>query len=511
MRRLLTSVAAVALCVGGVVVPGSASAATPPPPRPEPCPATQLPLGADASVPGAPRLALPPVGDTLLGDELATPGLLVPPGVPAPPAVRATSWLVADLETGQVPASCNAHVPFAPASTLKVLTALALLPGLDPAAVHTAGRASAQVGGSRAGVVARSQYTVDDLAHGLMLASGNDAAVALGELVGPDAALARMTQTARDLGAVSTVPHTLNGLDAPGQVSTAHDLAVLARAALDEPRVAGPASTVRYTFPAAGRVGDPARGSFQIQTSSRLLRNYPGATGLKSGYTRAAGGSYVGTAERDGRRYVATVMRSQDSSWRLSAQLLDWAFATGGAGGAVGGLAVAGLPEASRARGEDAGDQGALPGPSTPGVAPDGPSAAASADPGAGDGPGDELGGVSGDGDGPGAGDEAGAGDQESEAASTADPLDAITGAAGSPAEVSGASTSDRQVLVLAMVLLAAVAAPVVGVLLRRRAARRSHPPSTPTTGPRAAPTPRRLSRRGRGCGRRRPRPGRPR
>jgi len=459
VRRLLTSVAAAALCVGGVVLPGTALAAPPAPARPESCPATQLPLGPGTLEPGVPRAALPPVGEVLRRDELATPGLLVPVGVAAPPAVPATSWLVADLDTGAVLASCNAHVPFAPASTLKVLTALALLPGLDPAAVHTAGPASAEVGGSRVGVVEGSEYTVDDLAHGLMLSSGNDAAVALGELVGPDVALARMTETARGLGAVSTVPRTTNGLDAPGQVSTAHDLAVLARAALAEPRVAGPASTVRHVFPAAGRVGDPGRGSYEIQTSSRLLRAYDGATGLKSGFTRAAGGSYVGTAERDGRRYVATVMRSQGSAWRHSAQLLDWAFATGGAGDAVGALAVAGyLPQASRARAADAGDQGAVPSPTSGTRAPDvGSGAPTSTDPAVPGAPGQMP-------------------EEDAAPAATTDPLAAITGGGrasatdGTQAVTAAGPGTVAQLAVLSVALLGA--AGVAAVVRRRRGTR---------------------------------------
>lgn len=461
-RLVAAAVAAVALGVGGAVLPGAglpaapgAVASTVPPPVVEPCPATQLPLGDAALDPAAPRAPLPPPGDAVTGDELVEPGLLVPAGVPAPPPVPATSWLVADLDTGEVLAACNAHVPFAPASTIKVLTALALLPGLDPATVHTAGPASAQAVGSRVGLVEGSEYTVEDLAHGLMLSSGNDAAVALGELVGPQVALDRMTQVARAVGAWSTVPLTTNGLDADGQVSTAHDLAVLARAALAEPRVAGPASTVRYDFPASGAVGDPARGTYEIQTSSRLLRNYDGATGLKSGFTRAAGGSYVGTAERDGRRYVATVMRAQNSAWRQSATLLDWAFATGGAGGSVGTLAVPGaLPEASRSREEGADGPSSAPS-QVPSEVPSQVPSTSPVDPDAG-------------------GDEDGA-----DAAPTADPLAAITGGRSAPdatpTSATGASVGPSSGLLVQLGVLAAVlalAAAAAAVTARRRRGR---------------------------------------
>ncbi|WP_380167331.1 D-alanyl-D-alanine carboxypeptidase family protein [Jannaschia sp. R86511] len=458
VSRLLACAAAVALGVGGVVLPAAAApgagpalvpvTATAPPAQP--CPDRQLPLGPGALEPDAPRAALPEASEAVRGDELAAPGLLVPAGAPAPPAVTATAWLVADLDSGEVLAACNAHLPFAPASTIKVLTALALLPGLDPATVHTAGPASAAAIGSRVGLVQGSQYTVDDLAHGLMLSSGNDAAVALGEVAGgQEVALGRMTQVARGVGAWSTVPRTTNGLDAPGQFSTPHDLAVLARAALAEPRVAGPAATVRYDFPASGRVGDPDRETYEIQTSSRLLRNYDGATGLKSGFTRASGGSYVGTAERDGRRYVATVMRSQGSAWRHSADLLDWAFATGGQAGTVGTLAQPGQAPEDASRSRD-GAGGAV-GDALPSGAPSGEAAPAP----------------------PSAGAPASAAPEPSPAPTT-DPLAAITGPGDRPRDAGAAAPGPGpQLLALGVLVVAAVAAAVV---VRGRRARGGRP-----------------------------------
>ena len=363
---LLTAAAALSACAAPAI-------AAPVPTPEQSCPASLVEL---PSAPGS-AAALPAPVPRLPADPLADPGLLVdvPPGTAEPPALPAGAWLVADLDTGEVLAACNADVPLAPASTLKVLTALALLPGLPADLVYAAGEATGQVEGSRAGIVVGSQYSRDHLAHGLWLSSGNDAAVALGELAGgQEAAVEDMNRTAARLGARSTVARNTSGLDAPGQVTTAHDLAVLGRAALRDPLVAGLAGTARYDFPAAGALDDPGRGSFEIQSTSRLARSYAGGTGLKNGYTRAAGGAYVGTADRDGRRYVATVLRSQGQPWEHARDLLDWAYATGTAATPVAVLSGPELPAALVARGAAPAPAPGPPLPST--VPPAGPAAA---------------------------------------------------------------------------------------------------------------------------------------
>ena len=111
-------------------------------------------------------------------DPLAAPGVVVH-GAAAPPTVLAKAWVVVDAETGDVLAAKNAHLRLPPASTLKTLTAITLLPRLSPDDEYRVQWADAHVAGSAVGLVPGSRYTVDELFYGLMLPSGNDAARAL--------------------------------------------------------------------------------------------------------------------------------------------------------------------------------------------------------------------------------------------------------------------------------------------------------------------------------------------
>lgn len=306
---------------------------------------TAAPLPAPTSETGGPRLV-----DSGLQFDGAS-------GVPAPPVDRVTAWIVADLDTGAVVAACNAHIPLAPASTLKVLTALALFDRVPFDTPYVATEAAAGVDGSRAGLVPGLTYDGEDLWYGLLLGSGNDCAVALAELTGgPLAAADELNRTAGDLGALDTRAVNTSGLDAPGQVSSAYDLALLGRAALADPALGPILATTAYDLPGA-LIGEPdgttvpptpgvegERATFQIQNHNRLLRNYDGATGVKNGWTSAAGGSFIGSAERDGRRYVVALLRADISTWRTSAALLDWAFTHGDELEPVGEL-VAGRPD----------------------------------------------------------------------------------------------------------------------------------------------------------------------
>ena len=308
------------------------------------------------------------------GAALAQPGVqvLLPANVPRPPALRATAWLVADLSTGAVLASCNAHVPLAPASTLKILTAVTLHPRISPATRYVARPPDAAVDGTKVGLSPGSVYTVDDLWHGLLMGSGNDAANAIATLAGgTPAAAEEMTRTARSLGAMDTVVRNTSGLDAPGQVSSAYDLAVIGRALLRDPALAALVRTKTYAFPAGGTaLSRGARRTYQIQNHDLLLFHYAGATGIKNGYTRAAGASFVGSATRGGHSYVAAVLRADNDSWRMAAQLLDWAFAQGSRAAPVGvlgqlrvaGTAGAGAPGAPGTTATGAGTSGAADG-----------------------------------------------------------------------------------------------------------------------------------------------------
>jgi D-alanyl-D-alanine carboxypeptidase (penicillin-binding protein 5/6) len=275
-------------------------------------------------------------GKALIGTSVLTD---LPAGVPKPKSPEAASWLIADLDTRSVLAGRRVHVPLAPASTLKIFTALALAPKLDPAKVYTGRDADAAIDGTKVGIDPGSTYTVDDLLHGMLMSSGNDCANALGTLVGGTAkATTLMQEQAVALGAFDTAAHNTSGLDAKGQVSSAYDLALAGSAALQNKQLATIMKTTAYKFPGIGKSLGKKRKRFETQNHNRLLRNYTGSIGVKNGYTVAARGSFVGAATRHGHTYLVVVMRSEGSTWHQAADLLDWAFAHGKRARPVGTL-----------------------------------------------------------------------------------------------------------------------------------------------------------------------------
>ncbi|GAB3678537.1 D-alanyl-D-alanine carboxypeptidase family protein [Angustibacter aerolatus] len=284
--------------------------------------------------PSAPAVPVPG------GAALARGGVVtdLPAGVPAPPGLAAASWLVADLGTGDVLAAKGAHAQHLPASTLKSLTALTLLPQLDPSTVVQV-QPSDVVDGSLVGIAPGSSYTVQQLFEGMMLASGNDAATALARAAGGvDLTAARMQAEATELGARDTVVRNPSGLDAKGQVTSAYDLALVARAGMRLPAFRSLVATRHVDFPGKKAKRGKRRPTYQIQNHNRLLANYDGAIGVKNGYTEAARWTVVGAATRGGRTYVVTALRRTDGSWRPQAKLLDWAFAHGRQARPVGRL-----------------------------------------------------------------------------------------------------------------------------------------------------------------------------
>ena len=244
------------------------------------------------------------------------------------PRLSAASFVLADLNTGEVLAARDPHGRHRPASTLKVLTALTLLPELDPAIVYTAVFDDANVDGSKVGVVPDATYMVHNLFEGLFLMSGNDAANALANAGGGVAqTVAAMNTTAGELGANDTTAVNPSGLDADGQFTSAYDLALFARAALERADFRAYATTVKSDFPGKMPRKNKRRKTFEIWTQNKLVLNYDGAIGVKNGWTTKARGTFVGAATRGGRSLVAVVMRTKPPSWEESAALLDWGFA----------------------------------------------------------------------------------------------------------------------------------------------------------------------------------------
>jgi serine-type D-Ala-D-Ala carboxypeptidase (penicillin-binding protein 5/6) len=238
------------------------------------------------------------------------------------PRASATTWLLADLDTGNVLAARGAHVQRPPASTLKTLTAVALMPRLDRDARRTAEDRDVRVDGGATGMVVGGTYSVNDMWHGLLLDSGNDTALGLANWYtgDPDDALALMQQSAERLRATNTVVRNPHGLDADGQVSSVYDMALIARAAMALPYFREVTLARTHQFPTP-------TGEFQIQNENRLLSRYKGTIGGKTGYTRTAGQTYWGAVERDGRTLIVVMFGISGRIDRAAAELLDWGFA----------------------------------------------------------------------------------------------------------------------------------------------------------------------------------------
>jgi D-alanyl-D-alanine carboxypeptidase (penicillin-binding protein 5/6) len=269
-----------------------------------------------------------PVG----GDALGSHGLVRPDGVQAPPDSKATSYVIADVETGQVLAAKDAHGRYLPASTLKTLTALTLIPKLDMNRKIRPSQNACNQEGTAVGLSVKTTYKIDDLFRALLMSSGNDAAMALAETNGGvPKTMNDMNTEAKRLQAYDTVAKTPSGLDKPGQSSSAYDLALIARAGLANPNFRRYISTKTAKFPAP-------KSYYEISNHNKLLWRYKGMIGVKNGWTSKALGSFVGAATRDGHTIIVTVMRHEGYFWDEVAKMLDWGFSVRGKTTPVGRL-----------------------------------------------------------------------------------------------------------------------------------------------------------------------------
>jgi len=258
-----------------------------------------------------------------------------------PPTIRARSWIVVDAQSGDVLAAKRAHDRFLPASTLKTLTALTLIPRLDQNDEYRVRWEDAHVMGSAVGIVPGSKYTIDELFYGLMLPSGNDAARALASANGgPPLTVRQMNATARRVGALDTTAVNPTGLDAEHQLSSAFDLAIFAREGLENRNFRRYVSTISTTFPAQEpKRANKKRDSYMIYNQNPLLINgYRGILGVKTGYTTEAGRTFVAAAERGGRTLIVSLMGIIEPTDVAAERLLEWGWNHGQSVEPVGSL-----------------------------------------------------------------------------------------------------------------------------------------------------------------------------
>lgn len=264
-----------------------------------------------------------------LGLSLCLVGALCPVARAAGPEVSAQSAVVLTADTGTVLFEKDGHTPRPVASTTKIMTALLALEAAqergDPLVDIT--QEMVAVEGSSMGLQAGDSISLTGLAAGMLLASGNDAANAAALYL--DASLesfaARMNQRAAALGMEDThfvTPSGLDGEDAQGlaHLSTAYDMALLARAALEDQAFrqlcSSPSLAVAFAEPVK-RV--------TYTNHNKLLTQYPGCVGVKTGFTKEAGRCLVSAAERDGALLIAVTLNAPND-WEDHTALLDYGF-----------------------------------------------------------------------------------------------------------------------------------------------------------------------------------------
>lgn len=313
------------------------------------------------------------------GEESPTPpppaegadcGITAVKGYKVPEEQTAAAWIVFDIDSGDVIAQKDPHGRYRPASIIKVLLALTAINELDLDAKMPVSEKAATMEGSSAGIGTTGSYTARDLLYGLLLNSGNDAAQALAEaLGGEEAALEKVNALAQSLGAHDTHVADYTGLDKPGQMTSSHDLALMYRAAWENPTFAKMVDTDYVNFPghhdndpdaaqastepaqpaqpgatgaAPGTDGpqssapgqdpftddDPSNG-YQLWNDNQLFLQDPDGIGGKTGYTDDAHHTFVGALDRDGRRLAAVVLDTtidKGRAWEQTQRFLHAAY-----------------------------------------------------------------------------------------------------------------------------------------------------------------------------------------
>lgn len=239
--------------------------------------------------------------------------------VSKPPKIEAGAAVVIDMKSGRVLYEKNAYSKRAIASTTKIMTAIIAIEKGDLADKVNVSKRAASIRGSTINLKAGEELTLEELLYGLMLRSGNDAAIAIAEHIGGSVEqfAAMMNKKAKELGLKNTQFVTPHGLDTPGHYSTAYELALIARYALNNPMFSKIVGTQSKNIAGRG-----------LYTTNEMLGAYPGADGVKTGYTGQAGRCLVTSATRNGMRIISVVLNCSSRTVRAqsSKAILDYAF-----------------------------------------------------------------------------------------------------------------------------------------------------------------------------------------
>lgn len=247
--------------------------------------------------------------------------------VPKTPEVEAKSAILMDFKTGRVLWEKNAHEPLSMASTTKIMTAVIALENGNLNDTVTVSALAAAANPVKMYLKAGEEISLEALLYALMLQSSNDAAVAIAEHIGGSVKnfCQMMTDKADELGARDTVFETPNGLDSGDHHSTAYDLAVIARYALNNKKLIEIMNTPNISVKSS-------KGNYDIINKNRLLHEFNGANGMKTGFTGKAGHCFVGSAQRDGMQLISVVLASgwgqkgRSQKWVDTKRVLNYGF-----------------------------------------------------------------------------------------------------------------------------------------------------------------------------------------
>lgn len=262
-------------------------------------------------------------------DELLTDIPFVPASATVDTAlsIKAKSYCLMEPRTGKMLFEYNSETQVAPASITKIMSLLIVMEAIENEVLTLGTKIStsehaASMGGSQIWLEPYEEMTVDELLRASVIASANDATVALAEAISgsEEAFVSLMNERAKELGMKNTTFKNACGLDEDGHMTTAKDVAIMASALIKHDLIK------KYSTVWMDALRD---GKSELTNTNKLIRYYNGATGLKTGTTSKAGCSVAATAERDGMELVAVVMGGETSNERFTGakKLLDYGFA----------------------------------------------------------------------------------------------------------------------------------------------------------------------------------------
>ena len=246
-------------------------------------------------------------------------------------APNSKSAILMDFDTGEILYSKNASEVLPPASMTKIMSMLLIMERIDNKTLSltdevTISENAASMGGSQVFLQAGETYKVEELLKGIAIASGNDAVVAMAEKVSGSVSdfVALMNEKAKSLGLTNTKFLNPHGLDTEGHVTTAHDMAIIARELIKH------TSILKFTSIYEDSLKNNDGSSIWLVNTNKLVRFYDGVDGLKTGFTKNAGYCLTSTAKKNNTRFITVVMGAETSDKRSSdtVNMLNYGFNT---------------------------------------------------------------------------------------------------------------------------------------------------------------------------------------